>query len=107
MTRQTIYRGQYSNWRAASRRRRRLLNLSCDEGDRLLYPTRGDAATCPMHRDKGSAAVFKGLSLRIRDLADLRKLPREWPFHRVLGPSRTPCRNKRFQRFGASAWQAR
>jgi hypothetical protein len=42
MTRQTIYRGQRSKWRAASRRRRRLLNLSCDEGDRLLYPTRGD-----------------------------------------------------------------
>jgi hypothetical protein len=57
------------------------------------------AATCPMHRDKGSAAVFKGLSRRILDLADLRKLPREWPFHRVLGPSRTPCRDKRFQRF--------
>jgi hypothetical protein len=43
------------------------------------------AATCPMHRDEGSAAVFKGLSRRILDLADLRKLPREWPFH--IAPS--------------------
>ena len=41
------------------------------------------AATCPIHRDEGSFAVFKGLSRRILDLADLRKLTA-----RMVVPSR-------------------
>jgi hypothetical protein len=66
------------------------------------------AATCPMHRDEGSAAVFKGLSRRILDLADLRKLPREWPFH--IAPSARQellAAINPFSVFGASARQAR
>ena len=53
--------------------------------DRLLYPTRAMAATCPIHRDEGSFAVFKGLLRRILDLADLRKLTARMAFH--IAPS--------------------
>jgi glutamate dehydrogenase (NAD(P)+) len=37
-----------------------LLDLSFDERDRLLYPKRAMAVTCPIHRDDGSVAVFEG-----------------------------------------------
>ena len=74
MTRQTIYRRPVLEMAPPVRPRRRLLKLSFDEGDRLLYPTRAMAATCPIHRDEGNFPVFKGLSRRILDLADLRKL---------------------------------
>jgi glutamate dehydrogenase (NAD(P)+) len=37
-----------------------LLDLSFDERDRLLYPKRAIAVTCPIHRDDGSVAVFEG-----------------------------------------------
>jgi hypothetical protein len=44
MTRQTVYRRPvFRNGALPVRRRRHLLNLSFDEGDRLLYPTRGDS----------------------------------------------------------------
>jgi glutamate dehydrogenase (NAD(P)+) len=37
-----------------------LLDLSPDERDRLLFPKRAMAVTCPIHRDDGSVAVFEG-----------------------------------------------
>jgi hypothetical protein len=91
MTRQTVYRRPvFRNGALPVRRRRRLLNRSFDEGDRLLYPTRAMAATCPIHRDEGSFAVFKGLSRRILDFAALRKLTARWVSYRALSSSRTP-----------------
>ena len=58
---------------------------------------RAMAATCPIHRDEGSVAVFKGLSRRILDLADLRKLTARMDVpYRALSPSRTPFGNKPF-----------
>jgi hypothetical protein len=54
MTRQTTHRGPVFRKSAPPvRPRRRLLNLSFDEGDRLLYP---------IHRDEGNSAVLKGLA---------------------------------------------
>jgi hypothetical protein len=96
MIRQTVYlRPVFRKGAPPVRRRRRLLNLSFDEVDRLLYPTRAMAATCPIHRDEGSFAVFKGLSRRILDLADLRKLTARTAVpYRALSPSRTPFGNK-------------
>ena len=97
MTRQTNYRASVRNGAPPGQRRRRLLNLSFDEGDRLLHPTRAMAATCPIHRDEGSFAVFKGLLRRILDLADLRKLAARTAVpYRALSPSRTPFGNKPF-----------
>jgi hypothetical protein len=78
MTRQTIYR------RPVFRKTRRHstasppTNLSFDEGDRLLHPTRAMAATCPIHRDEGSFAVFKGLSRRILISRLCGSSPRDW-----------------------------
>jgi hypothetical protein len=96
MTRQTVYlRPVFRNGAPPVRRRRRLLNLSFDEGDRLLNPTRAMAASCPIHRDEGSFAVFKELSRRMLDLADLRKLAvRTAVSYRALSPSRTAFGNK-------------
>jgi hypothetical protein len=46
MTHQTVnLRPVFRNGAPPVRRRRRLLNLSFHEGDRLLYPTRAMAAT--------------------------------------------------------------
>jgi len=71
-------------------------NLSFDEGDRL-YPTRAMAATCPIHWDEGSVAVFKRLSRKILNLADLRKLIARMDVpYRALSASRTPFGNKPF-----------
>jgi glutamate dehydrogenase (NAD(P)+) len=36
------------------------LEIPCDERDRLLYPKRAIAVSCPIHRDDGSIAVFPG-----------------------------------------------
>jgi hypothetical protein len=107
MTRQTIYRASVRNGAPPGQRRRRLLNLSFDETDRLLYPTRAMAATCPIHRDEGSVAVFKGLSRRILDLADLRKFSA-----RMAVPYRPSAQEllaaiNPFSVFGASARQGR
>lgn len=99
MTRQTNYRASVRNGAPPGQRRRRLLNLSFDETDRLLYPTRAMAATCPIHRDEGSVAVFKGLSRRILDLADLRKFSARMAVPYRALRSRTPCSNKPLQRF--------
>ena len=58
---------------------------------------RAMAATCPIHWDEGSVAVFKGLSRKILNLADLRKLTARMDVpYRALGSSRTPFGNKPF-----------
>ena len=36
------------------------LDIPADERDRLLYPKRAIAVSCPIHRDDGSTAVFQG-----------------------------------------------
>jgi glutamate dehydrogenase (NAD(P)+) len=36
------------------------LGIAEDERDRLLYPKRAIAVSCPIHRDDGSTAVFQG-----------------------------------------------
>ncbi len=36
------------------------LEIAADERDRLLYPKRAVAVSCPIHRDDGSTAVFEG-----------------------------------------------
>ncbi|MDE8348550.1 MAG: Glu/Leu/Phe/Val dehydrogenase [Acidocella sp.] len=36
------------------------LNIPADERDRLLYPKRAVAVSCPIHRDDGTTAVFQG-----------------------------------------------
>ncbi|GIL41178.1 Glu/Leu/Phe/Val family dehydrogenase [Roseiterribacter gracilis] len=36
------------------------LEVPTDERDRLLYPKRAVAVSCPIHRDDGSTAVFQG-----------------------------------------------
>jgi glutamate dehydrogenase (NAD(P)+) len=36
------------------------LEIPCDERDRLLYPKRAIAVSCPIHRDDGSIAVYQG-----------------------------------------------
>jgi glutamate dehydrogenase (NAD(P)+) len=36
------------------------LEIAADERDRLLYPKRAVAVSCPIHRDDGSTAVFQG-----------------------------------------------
>ncbi len=36
------------------------LEIPTDERDRLLYPKRAVAVSCPIHRDDGSTAVFQG-----------------------------------------------
>jgi glutamate dehydrogenase (NAD(P)+) len=36
------------------------ISVPLDERDRLLYPKRAVAVTCPIHRDDGSTAVFHG-----------------------------------------------
>jgi hypothetical protein len=67
---------------------RRLCFVRFDEGDRLLYP---------IHRDEGNFAVLKGLSRRILDLADLRKLTARMAVpYRALSPSRTPFGSRPF-----------
>jgi hypothetical protein len=92
MTRQTVYRGPVFEM---ARRQfdgvADLLNLSFDERDRLLYPKRAMAVTCPIHRDEGGVAVFEGLSRSILYLADLRKLTARMAVpYRALSSSRTP-----------------
>jgi hypothetical protein len=58
---------------------------------------RAMAAACPMHRDEGSTAVFKGVFRRNLDLADLRKLSARMAVpYRALNSSRTPFGNKPF-----------
>ena len=96
MTRQTVYlRPVFRNGAPPVRRRRRLLNRSVDEATGCSYPTRAMAATCPIHQDEGSFAVFRELSRRMLDLADLRKLAvRTAVSYRALSPSRTAFGNK-------------
>jgi glutamate dehydrogenase (NAD(P)+) len=61
MTHQTIYRGPvFEMARRQFEGVADLLELSFDERDRLLYPKRAMAVTCPIHRDDGSVAVFEG-----------------------------------------------
>ena len=36
------------------------IDIPADERDRLLYPKRAVAVSCPIHRDDGSTAVFQG-----------------------------------------------
>src|SRR5437016_12445557 len=36
------------------------LQIPHDERDRLLYPKRAIAVSCPIHRDDGSTQVFQG-----------------------------------------------
>jgi glutamate dehydrogenase (NAD(P)+) len=61
MTHQTIYRGPvFEMARRQFNGAADLLDLSADERDRLLYPKRAMAVTCPIHRDDGSVAVFEG-----------------------------------------------
>jgi glutamate dehydrogenase (NAD(P)+) len=40
------------------------LEIGADERDRLLYPKRAIAVSCPIHRDDGSAAVFQGFRVQ-------------------------------------------
>jgi glutamate dehydrogenase (NAD(P)+) len=61
MTHQTIYRGPvFEMARRQFNGVADLLDLSADERDRLLYPKRAMAVTCPIHRDDGRVAVFEG-----------------------------------------------
>jgi hypothetical protein len=85
-----LFEASFSKSAPPIRPRRRLLNLSFDEGDRLLHPTRAMAATGPIHRGEGSFTLFKGLSRRILDFAALRKLTARMVSYRALSPSRTP-----------------
>jgi glutamate dehydrogenase (NAD(P)+) len=40
------------------------LEIAADERDRLLYPKRAIAVSCPIHRDDGSTAVFQGFRVQ-------------------------------------------
>lgn len=50
-----------------------ILNIPLDQRDRLLYPKRAIAVTCPIHRDDGSTVVYEGYRVQ---------------HHLTLGPSK-------------------